>query len=1206
MSRTQYRILRKDESVCWIALSMTYVLIDENQCVLCFFEDITAEKENFAQMKLVADSIGSSICVKRIKNGQEQFIYANESFFKMIGTDKDAYIEKMREYDMAFASEEDIKQIQDTLAMALSTGEPQERMYQLRRDGADPMWMKHRLITMQQDEADTYLMVSVTTDITEKKREEWEKRLVMDSLLNELPGGVAVFKIGERVECQYFNDGLAQLSGWTRNELEKAITNSRSMEGAVAQSDLPYILTKIREVAPTGEQINLTYRFLTKDGELRWLHVNGSKLREEDGCPVYYCVFTKPSEETALYRSIVEDSAGGVIIAERVSRRIVYCNRKLREFCKIDKDVQIVGKLIFEVIPKNQVLLEREEIDALPSDHYVEYHRSYDDVYLAVRTKALVWNGVESYIIYVSDETNEHKKAMQHQNLLNQVPMGIGIYEIDHGRLKQLYMNDSYYRMIGMSREECHKESHGDFLDFTHQDDIETIYSAMESCLEGSEEESFDHRIICGDGKYHWFRLDASVAGRENERVTIYCSYANIDATIKAQEDLKKANLEINKQYRQERLQRKMLEKDSMIALRFNVTQDKLISYQVNQNLVSEFEKETAGSIIRSVIPDSIPTDEERRAALDFFDRKKAFIRFQNGTKEFGTVYRRRLNDGRLYWMRTTCRLERDEENGDIISYTYFRNVDLERKKELATESVIGDETDFIVVLNIITDKAILLQLGNDYIESHGYLNKEFSFDLAKTSEIMKIVVPDDKNIASDFFSKEALVNALCKTRETSVDYRCCGPDNEVRRKKTRAYYLDDTKEDIVITCRDITDLYQEEQEQKQILRKALDEAHEANNAKSDFLSRMSHDLRTPMNVIIGLTSLAMDSEDKSEAMDKMLSDITDSAKYLLSLINDCLDMEKITSGKIELHPEAYPYVDFYNSVRAVIGPLCRQKDIELVIDAKDAIYYTIFADKIRMEQLFYNLLSNAAKFTPPGGKVEVHIENTVIKDGRVSFDGIVADNGIGMSEEFQSHMFEAFTQENHSITSEHQGSGLGLSIVKEIADLMDAAITVKSELGKGTEFRIHFTFPIVEKMIEKKEESDHISLNGLRGKKVLLAEDHPLNAMIAVKFLEKEGMTVITAENGKVALDKFSSVTEGYFDVILMDIRMPVMNGIDAAEAIRKLDRPDAKTVPIIAMTANVFDTDVQASLHAGMNAHLSKPIEVHDLYETLVRHIK
>lgn len=547
----------------------------------------------------------------------------------------------------------------------------------------------------------------------------------------------------------------------------------------------------------------------------------------------------------------------------------------------------------------------------------------------------------------------------------------------------------------------------------------------------------------------------------------------------------------------------------------------------------------------------------------------------------------------------------RDEETDDLIIYTYMRNIDTERKKELTANSVIDEETDFVMLLNIVSDTAMLLRIRNDYQGFHKKLFQEFPFEDALDAGELDIIKPEDRPTVQNFFQRDALIRQLEKEPVITITYRHCYAGGKIHRKKMRAFYLDEIHEDIVIARRDITDLYDEEQEQKRTLEAALEAATIASRSKSDFLSHMSHDLRTPMNVIIGSASLAMDTLDDPKEIEKALSNITTSSKYLLGLINDCLDIERINSGKVKLDPAPYPYVDFYNDIKAVVEPLCRQKNITLIMKEMGDIPAVIVADKKRIEQIFYNLLSNAIKFTPNGGTVEMLTQNMTVHNGMVSYDSIVRDNGIGMSEEFQQHMFEAFSQEENKISPEYQGTGLGLAIVKQLADLMDAKITVKSKKNKGTEYRLHFTFPAASEIDMASEEPAPVPVYDLRGKRVLLAEDHPLNRMIAQKVLEKAGMVVVTAENGSEAVDRFKAVEENYFDAVLMDIRMPVMNGLDATRMIRALDRTDVRTIPIIAMTANAFDTDVKESLRAGMTAHLSKPIEPEKLYETLAKSI-
>ncbi len=422
--------------------------------------------------------------------------------------------------------------------------------------------------------------------------------------------------------------------------------------------------------------------------------------------------------------------------------------------------------------------------------------------------------------------------------------------------------------------------------------------------------------------------------------------------------------------------------------------------------------------------------------------------------------------------------------------------------------------------------------------------------------------------------------------------------DGRVSRKKLQFTYLDRAHEKVLITRIDITDIYQREQEQLRRLR-------EANRAKTDFLSHMSHDLRTPMNAIIGLSELAQDEICDAEAMKNYVENIKSAGQFLLGLVNDCLDFEKLAVHKMKLHPVAYPYQEFKSGISMMIAPLCQRKNIDFLFS--EAAPYTVYADKIRLEQIFFNLLSNAVKYTPEGGKIQFVIDDRLSEDGRiVSCDFHVRDNGIGMSEEFQTHLFEPFEQESVEESSAQQGTGLGLSIVKELVTLMGGTIQIQSRQGEGTDVMVHLDLPHIPDVKSKSQAVSPIcERRRLKGKNILLVEDQPLNMLIAKKLLEKQGMKVVCAENGKYGLEAFVRSEDSFFAAVLTDIRMPVMNGLETAQAIRALNRKDAKTVPIIAMTANAFEEDVRQSHEAGMNEHLSKPIDPELLYRTLGRWI-
>jgi signal transduction histidine kinase/ActR/RegA family two-component response regulator len=407
----------------------------------------------------------------------------------------------------------------------------------------------------------------------------------------------------------------------------------------------------------------------------------------------------------------------------------------------------------------------------------------------------------------------------------------------------------------------------------------------------------------------------------------------------------------------------------------------------------------------------------------------------------------------------------------------------------------------------------------------------------------------------------------------------------------------------VIFAIQDINEEKLKELEIQEKLRHAAEEANDANKAKTDFLSRMSHDIRTPLNGIVGMTYLA-EQEKNPEKTTDYLKKIDTSSKFLLGLINDILDMAKVESNKIVLHPEPYPVAEFNEYLDSVIRPLCQEKNIHFTSSIVMVPGWIPLMDKLRISQVVFNLLSNAVKFTPEGGKVDYSAVFKLKEKGKLELTAKVSDNGVGMSEDFQKIIFTPFSQESRSDIASNRGTGLGLAISKHMVDLMGGTILVSSILGKGTTFTFTIVFdaiperPIPEEKFEAPLPAEYPAL---RNAHILLFEDHPLNQEIAKALLERKGAIVEVANNGVEGLKAFRLSSPFYYSAILMDIRMPIMDGYEATSALRSLKRADAKRIPIVAMTADAFEDDVKKCLAIGMNAHIAKPIDPTLLYATL-----
>ncbi len=396
--------------------------------------------------------------------------------------------------------------------------------------------------------------------------------------------------------------------------------------------------------------------------------------------------------------------------------------------------------------------------------------------------------------------------------------------------------------------------------------------------------------------------------------------------------------------------------------------------------------------------------------------------------------------------------------------------------------------------------------------------------------------------------------------------------------------------------------------ESKEALSRALDGAEQASRAKTAFLSNMSHDIRTPMNAIVGFTALASTHIDDKEQVQDYLERISVSGKHLLALINDVLDMSRIESGKMTLEEGEVSLPELIGDLDTILQPTAAVKDLELTVDTSEVKHSVIVTDRLRLHQVLLNILNNAVKFTPGGGKVSLKVtEKPSSAPGKATYGFRISDNGIGMSEEFQKTIFEAFTRERTSTVSGIQGTGLGMAISKKIVDMMGGTITVRSKEGEGSEFAVDLPCRIGwERSDGEQPGTSEAGKPDFTGKRVLLAEDNEMNQMIATAILREAGITVEVASDGAVAVEKMKEAPAGYYGLILMDIQMPHMDGYEAARQIRALADPEKARIPILAVTANAFEEDRKTALDAGMNGHLAKPYDIPQIMETLAAFLK
>lgn len=466
------------------------------------------------------------------------------------------------------------------------------------------------------------------------------------------------------------------------------------------------------------------------------------------------------------------------------------------------------------------------------------------------------------------------------------------------------------------------------------------------------------------------------------------------------------------------------------------------------------------------------------------------------------------------------------------------------------------------------------------------------------TSEVFQdvretIVAPEHQDLMRRFLDTSTLSERLKNTESIGVEYRARNNSWHLARFIVKKRDLDGRVTNVLYLVREINKQKQLELEYQEKLLAAAEDAKRANIAKTDFLRRMSHDIRTPINGVLGMVEIAEHFPDDKQKQVECRNKVKEAAGFLLDLVSSILDMNKLESGKISLEHKPFDLLEILEETNHIIEMNAQENNIKLSIDHTSLKHPYLIGSPLHLRQILQNVAGNAVKYNHIGGSIDISCHERLIEDDQVILTFICIDTGRGISQEFLKHVFEPFAQEDEQGRSSYMGSGLGLAIVKQLVELMEGKINIESKIGVGTKVKIEIPFEIDKKYIKEDEKEQESTEGLLTDLNVLLVEDNELNMEIAKFIFEKSGMKVVEAYNGKEAVEIFSQHEEYYFDYIFMDIMMPVMDGLEAAKTIRQMEREDAKKIPIFAMTANAFTEDIELSKKVGMNEHLTKPLD-------------
>ena len=718
------------------------------------------------------------------------------------------------------------------------------------------------------------------------------------------------------------------------------------------------------------------------------------------------------------------------------------------------------------------------------------------------------------------------------------------------------------------------------------QHNIKTMRTAMDQCGVYYALYDIDANTITYNSKMQQDFGVPAVAQRNEQGAPTMIAATALDITKEKEEE---------KRFSQENMYHQLLFNNMTSVIRINITAWKVLDYAGEYVLIHERENDPFGVMI-----DHITDEEQKKEFTRIFHRNNLIHLFESGQRQVSYTFRSKRLSGKTLWMKIVLDMTA-REGEDIYGFVSLQDVDRNVIKELVRGQVVDSMIDFIAYWNTAANDSQIFTRYECYQVDASFEGKKKVEKLQE--QLIDLVIPEEREIINAQMSWEVIHARIQHGLSWDFMYHAQDEELGVRTKRIFAFFLENDESVIVMVQRDVTDIMSEQEKQNAELQRALEIANRASHARDEFLSSMSHDLRTPLNGIIGAAELAkLFGDEVPDMVQEYLDDIISSGHFMLNLVNDILDTNRLASGKLELHLKKIDIQHIIQDMRQIFGVTCADKGINLVFEPGENIH-TVYADPVRIQRIFSNLLSNAIKFTPPGGTVYFRaIEREIIGD-KYLVTIQVKDTGTGMSEEFQEHMFEIFAQEENDTNTFNIGTGLGLSIVKNLVELMGGTIRCSSKLGVGTEFFVTMPFQLAEEAEEEQSaEKCAIQEELLWDHRILLGEDHDLNAKIVTRLLESKQIQVERAKNGKEAVELYAASAPYSYDAILMDIQMPVMDGIEASKKIRMLERPDARLIPIIALTANVFDVDVQRSKAVEMNAHLVKPIDPQKLFRTLI----
>lgn len=1164
------------------------------------------------QHRKLFDSAPCGIGLFPIHGGQHA-IYLNSTYYNVIGYTEEEYLSISDDPVVILIHEDDRHRVRKFLEAPEEECVDSECRY-IRKDGTF-VWIK--LNTALVEVEGQRLIFASFVDITKEK--ELEDQLTF--LTKSIAYSISIIRVEDgKLFLEYANDTFAKFTGYSVEQYasDVEVWTKRSVD----QNTFDKMDTLVQAAISTGQPQTIEYPFRRDDGSLVWLRRRFSVIASSRHGSYRLLSATEDitDQKTAQEEIALRDeamyivdkslSAGTIINGLSLGRPLLYVSDNFVSFLGYTKEEfqQMHRSLYADVIhPEDYervVGLNDRYARERPACYEMEFRfmRKDGSVFWTLEKATFIedFRGAPAYLSVFIDITSQkhaelelYERNIMFELLLEHSNLSMWTYDIST-KVAQLISSKNHIRLISREGTANYPEtllSQGYF----RQSSIDDLLKLMRQVNAGME-------TACSD---IWYEPQGATPWCDHVTYINICTDdGTILRTVGIAEDVTDQRL-AQQRYKEELDHQRNLNSDSLVAkLLCNLSENSVVNIFSNYpNLIPKI-----GSTYdecKEILVGAGSTTEDRRHIREFLDASTIIQAFKQGESSRYLEYRHRVDQGQVIWVNCSTKVYRDARSSDIKCFIYLLDVSEEHMMQDILGRVAEMDFDYIACLELKKDSFALF--AGEGVEKYALSMQTDAYEETMRAFVKTYMAPQDIDSMTKVMLRDTIRKELDAKKYLTFTAKVMDLSGEAAYKRFEFFYLNRENQQVIATRTDITDVIDAEQRQQKILEDALAQARQASAAKSAFLSNMSHDIRTPMNAIVNMTNFALAVPSNPPETNDYLAVVAQSSTLLLQLINDMLDMGRIESGNVTIAQAPFDLIECLDKVFQIIDPLSEAKSQALTMDRSGMVHTKFIGDEMKLSQVLINLLSNAVKFTPEGGRVSlIAKEFDALRSGDIPIELTVVDNGIGISKKDLKSIFRPFLRVENVPVRNTEGSGLGLTICKNYVELMGGRLTVDSEPGKGSVFTIELSFRAEQRVRpapaheELRQEQDPYDFTDRRA---LLVEDNEINRVIAAKMLEESGFTVECAVNGEEAVRIFTDSPEGRFDIVYMDIQMPIKNGYDATREIRDSCHPQAMTIPIVAMTANVFADDVEQSHLAGMNAHIGKPLSRDVLVEVTAK---